>query len=122
ERCYSQGSNTGQSFASMQKSATRGAIFDRERPTLFGRLKDAGYVTAQINARRDDQWLETKRWKRYRRVILDGVDRIDHTEGEGLWDGDRVTDRAIEYLAALPAGARHATWVHYLDPHEPRKR
>ncbi len=122
ERAYSQGTNTGISFASMQRSATRGAVFDEQRPTLFGRLSAAGYVTRFINARRDDAWLETKRWTRYRRIILDGIQTYDHTSGEPLWDGDKVTDRAIEYLSSLPPGTRHATWVHYLDPHEPRKK
>ena len=122
ERAYSQGSNTGNSFASMQRSATRGAIFDASRPTMFGRLAEAGFTTAFLNARRDDVWLETKRWVKYRRIILDGVATIDHTGGEQLWDADRVTDRAIEYLASLPESTRHATWVHYLDPHEPRKK
>jgi len=46
----------------------------------------------------------------------------DHTTGDQLWDGDKVTDRAIEYLSSLPPGGRYATWVHYLDPHEPRKK
>jgi hypothetical protein len=122
ERAYSQGTNTGISFASMQRSATRGAVFDADRPTLWRRLVEAGYTTTFINARRDDAWLETKRWSRYRRIILDGIQTYDHTAGDQLWDGDRVTDRAIEYLSSLPAGGRNATWVHYLDPHEPRKK
>lgn len=121
EHAYSQGSNTGQSFASMQRSATRAAIFD-DAPTLFGRMRDAGMRTTFINARRDDAWLETKRWIKYRSIILDGVDTYDHREGEPLWDADRVTDRAIEYLSSLPADTQHATWIHYLDPHEPRKK
>lgn len=122
DRAYSQGSNTGQSFASMQRSSTRAAVFTRGAPTLFHRLKDAGLRTTFINARRDDAWLETKRWVKYREIILDGVDTYDHREGDPLWDADRVTDRAIEYLGSLPAGTRHATWIHYLDPHEPRKK
>jgi len=122
ERAYSQGSNTGLSFASMQRSATGRHVFDRSRATLFGTLADAGYTTAQINARRDDVWLETRRWRRYRRVILDGIHTIDHTSGDQLWHGDTVTTRAIEYLSALPKGTPHATWVHYLDPHEPREK
>ncbi len=122
ERAYSQGTNTGQSFASMQRSATRGAVFDDSRPSMFGRLAAAGFTTTIINARRDDAWLETKRWARYRKIILDGVSTYDHVSGEPLWDGDGVTDRAIEYLSALDPATRHATWVHYLDPHEPRKK
>jgi arylsulfatase A-like enzyme len=122
ERAYSQGTNTGVSFASMQRSATRGAIFDDDRPTLFGRLAEAGFVTTFINARRDDSWLETRRWTRYRRIILDGIQTYDHTAGDPLWDGDKVTDRAIEYLSSISPDERHATWVHYLDPHEPRKK
>jgi arylsulfatase A-like enzyme len=122
ERAYSQGTNTGVSFASLQRSATRGAVFDRDRPTLFGRLAQAGFATTFVNARRDDAWLETRRWQDYRQVILDGVESIDHVAGDELWDGDRVTDRAIEVLSSLPAEGRHATWVHYLDPHEPRRK
>jgi hypothetical protein len=122
ERAYSQGTNTGNSFASMNRSATRARLFDMEEPTLFTRLSDAGYRTTFINARRDDVWLETKRWVKYRRVILNGIQAIDHTEGEQLWDGDAVTDRAIAFLSSIPAGEPSATWVHYLDPHEPRKK
>lgn len=122
DRAYSQGSNTGQSFASMQRSVTRSAIFTHGAPTLFRRLADAGMRTTFINARRDDAWLETKRWVRYREIILDGVESYDHRDGDQLWDADKVTDRAIEYLGSLPAGTRHATWIHYLDPHEPRKK
>lgn len=122
DRAYSQGSNTGQSFASMQRSVTRSAIFTHGAPTLFRRLADAGMRTTFINARRDDAWLETKRWVRYREIILDGVETYDHRDGDQLWDADKVTDRAIEYLGSLPAGTRHATWIHYLDPHEPRKK
>lgn len=122
DRAYSQGSNTGQSFASMQRSATRASVFAGGAPTLFRRLSDAGMRTTFINARRDNAWLETKRWIKYRAIILDGVETYDHREGDPLWDADRVTDRAIEYLGSLPAGTRHATWIHYLDPHEPRKK
>ncbi len=122
ERAYSQGSNTGISFASMQRSATGQRVFDKSRPTLFGTLERLGFVTAQINARRNDVWLETKRWRKYRRVIVDGLQNIDHTTGEPLWHGDAVTTRAIEYLSALPRDSRHATWIHYLDTHEPREK
>lgn len=122
EHAYSQGSNTGQSFASMQRSSTRAGVFAHGAPTLFRRLAEAGMRTTFINARRDDSWLETKRWVKYREIILDGVETYDHRDGEALWDADRVTDRAIEYLGSLPAGTRHATWIHYLDPHEPRKK
>lgn len=122
ERAYSQGSNTGQSFASMQRSATRASVFTPSAPTLFRRLLDSGMRTTFINARRDNVWLETKRWVKYRGIILDGVETYDHRDGDPLWDADRVTDRAIEYLGSLPAGTRHATWIHYLDPHEPRKK
>jgi hypothetical protein len=122
ERAYSQGSNTGISFATMQRSTTGRDLFDKTRPTLFGTLERAGFTTAQINARRDDMWLETKRWRKYRRIILDGIETIDHTSGERLWNADSVTNRAIEYLSALPPDTRHATWVHYLDPHEPREK
>ena len=91
ERAYSQGTNTGQTFAAMQRSATRGALFDASRPTLFGILKEAGYTTAQVNARRDDDWLSGGMWTEYRRIILDGVDTITHQGGQRLWDGDKVT-------------------------------
>lgn len=122
DRAYSQGTNTGLSFASMQRSRTRGAVFDADAPTMFERLKEAGFRTTFINARRDDVWLETRRWSRYRRIILRGVDSYDHKEGEKLWNGDAVTDRAIAYLSSLGPGTRHATWIHYLDPHEPREK
>lgn len=45
DRAYSQGSNTGQSFASMQRSSTRSAIFTHGAPTLFRRLADAGRLS-----------------------------------------------------------------------------
>lgn len=122
DRAYSEGSNTGQSFASMQRSATRAAVFLPDAPTMFRRLRDGGFRTTFINARRDNVWLETKRWDKYRKIILDGVDTYDHIEGEPLWDADGVTDRAIAYLDSLSPGERHATWIHYLDPHEPRKK
>jgi arylsulfatase A-like enzyme len=122
ERAYSEGTNTGQTFASMQRSATRAALYDDARPTMFRILRDAGYVTAQVNARRDDTWLDGGMWADYRRVILDGVDAKTHQKGKPLWDADKVTDEAIEYLSSIPADARHATWVHYLDPHAPRKK
>ncbi len=122
ERAYSEGTNTGQTFASMQRSATRGGLYDESRPTMFGILKNAGYVTAQVNARRDDSWLDGGMWTEYRRVILDGVDTKTHQKGKPLWDGDKVTDEAIEYLSSLQPGTPHATWVHYLDPHAPRRK
>lgn len=122
DRAYSQGTNTGLSFASMQRSSQRGELFEKDGATMFRTLATSGFDTCFINARRDDSWLETKRWRKYRSIILDGIQRIDHTEGDALWDADKVTDRAIEYLSQLDARTQHATWVHYLDPHEPRKK
>ena len=122
ERAYAQGTNTGQTFASMQRAATRAALYDATRPTMFGRLAAAGYRTAQVNARRDDVWLDGGMWADYRRVILDGIAEATHQKGKPLWDADKVTDQAIEYLSSIGAGERHATWVHYLDPHAPRRK
>ena len=51
---------------------------------MFARLRDAGYRTAQINARRDDDWLTGGMWAEYRRIILDGwklVHNFDRPEG-----------------------------------------
>jgi arylsulfatase A-like enzyme len=89
---------------------------------MFGRLAAAGYRTAQVNARRDDVWLDGGMWADYRRVILDGVAEVTHQKGKPLWDADKVTDEAIEHLSSIGAGERHATWVHYLDPHAPRRK
>ena len=38
ERAYSLSSNTGLTFAGLQRSATRAAVFDKSRPTMFGIL------------------------------------------------------------------------------------
>lgn len=122
ERAYAQGSNTGQTFATMQRSVTRGALYDEARPTMFRTLRDSGYRTAQVNARRDDTWLDGGMWTDYRRILLDGVERVTHVEGKKLWNADKVTDAAIEYLSSLDGAAPHATWVHYFDPHAPRRK
>lgn len=122
ERCYSQGTNTGQTFAALNRSATRGGLYDESRSSLFRRLKEAGYRTAQVNARRDDTWLDGPMWEEYRRALVDGVGEFTHTGGVALWDADKVTDRAIKYFESLAPGERHATWVHYLDPHAPRRK
>lgn len=122
ERCYSQGTNTGQTFAAMNRSATRGGLYDESRSSMFRRLKEAGYRTAQVNARRDDTWLDGPMWEDYRRALVDGIDEFTHTGGPALWDSDKVTDHAIKYFESLAPGERHATWVHYLDPHAPRRK
>lgn len=122
ERCYSQGTNTGQAFASMNRSATRGGLYDGSRSSMFRRMKEAGYRTAQVNAKRDDIWLDGPMWAEYRGALVDGIDDFTHSGGEALWDADEVTDHAIEYLDSLAPGERHATWVHYLDPHSPRQK
>jgi arylsulfatase A-like enzyme len=119
---YSAGSNTGLTFATMQRATTRAAVFGKARPTLFGSLAAAGYVTAQVNASSDSRWLAPRTWRRYRKVIMTGITNVTHQEEAGRWDADRVTDEAIRYIDALPPGARHATWVHYLDQHEPRRK
>jgi arylsulfatase A-like enzyme len=106
----------------MQRSATRGALYDDARTTMFRSLRDAGYRTGQVNARRDDTWLDGGMWTDYRRILLDGVETITHTEGKKLWNADAVTDAAIEYLSSLEASAPHATWVHFFDPHAPRRK
>jgi hypothetical protein len=122
ERAYSLSSNTGLTFAGLQRSATRAAVFDKSRPTMFGILAEAGYATAQVNAASDSRWLAPRTWRRYRKVIMSGIGTVTHQENLGIWDASRVTDEAIAYIEALPAGTRHATWVHYLDPHEPREK
>lgn len=119
---YAMGSNTGLTFASMQRSASRAAVFERGRPTMFATLAEAGYRTAQINASSDSRWLAPRTWRKYRKVIMNGIDEVTHQEDLGRWDADRVTDEAIAYIDALPPGTRHATWVHYLDQHEPRRK
>ena len=123
DACYSQGTNTAVAFSSMQTSASRGGVFEAGRTRLFPRLAEAGYETAQVNAVLEDIWLRAKASSRpYRRVILDGIDTFPHELGEDFWDADRVTDAAIEYLSSLPAEASSATWVHYFDPHTPRRK
>lgn len=121
ERPYSEGTNTGQTFASMNRSRSRGELYDGGA-TMFRRLLDAGYQTAQVNARRDDTWLDGGLWTDYRKILLDGVETVTHTDGKPLWDADKVTDHAIKYLSSVDPSARHATWVHYLDPHAPRRK
>jgi arylsulfatase A-like enzyme len=123
EACYSQGTNTAVAFSAMQTSASRGGVFESGRTRLFPRLKAAGYATGQVNAVLEDIWLRAKASSRpYRRVILDGIDNFPHELGDDFWDADRVTDAAIEYLSSLPADAPSATWVHYFDPHTPRRK
>ena len=122
ERCYSQGTNTGQTFAAMNRSATRGGLYDESRSSMFRRMKEAGYRTAQVNARRDDIWLDGAMWAEYRRALVDGIDEFTHTGGPVLWDSDKVTDHAIKYFESLAPTERHATWVHYFDPHAPRRK
>jgi len=123
DACYSQGTNTAVAFSAMQTSASRGDLFEPDRERLFVRLKRAGYATAQINAVREDIWLRAKSSSRaYRRVILDGIDEFPHELGEEFWDADKVTDAAIAYLSSLPPDAPSATWVHYFDPHTPRRK
>jgi arylsulfatase A-like enzyme len=88
---------------------------------MFETLEGAGFLTAQVNAASDEKWLVLENWKQYRDVIMRGIRNVVHATGEERWDGDRVTDEAIAYLSSLPPDARHATWVHYLDPHLPRE-
>jgi arylsulfatase A-like enzyme len=118
---YSAGTNTGVSFSAMQRSATRGGVFDESRQTLFEAMSGAGFVTAQVNAASDEKWLALESWKPYKDVIMRGIGTATHATGEERWDGDRVTDEAIAYLSSIPPGTRHATWVHYLDTHLPRE-
>jgi arylsulfatase A-like enzyme len=123
DACSSAGTNTAVAFAAMQTSASRGGVFEPDRVRLFPRLAEAGYRTAQVNAVPEDMWLRAKSSSQpYRRVILDGIDEFPHEFGEEFWDADKVTDAAIEYFSALPPDAPSATWVHYFDPHTPRKK
>lgn len=122
ERAYSQATSTGPAFASMQRSAMRGSVFDATRPTLFGLLAEAGYRTALISAGPNDVWLrKNKAWKEYCEIILKGIQETPHSSGN-YWDAHEVTNEAIEHIAAIPSGTPHATWVHYLDPHSPRRK
>jgi arylsulfatase A-like enzyme len=118
---FSAGTNTGVSFSAMQRSATRGGVFDDSRQTLFEAMSGAGFVTAQVNAASDEKWLALDSWKPYKDVIMRGIGKVTHATGEERWDGDRVTDEAIGYFSSIPSGTRHATWVHYLDTHLPRE-
>jgi arylsulfatase A-like enzyme len=123
DSCFSQGTNTAVAFSAMQTSASRGSVFEADRDRLFVRLSKAGFATAQINAVEEGIWLRAKSTSGpYRRVILDGIQTFPHEFGDEFWDADRVTDSAIEYLATLPADRPSATWVHYFDPHTPRRK
>jgi arylsulfatase A-like enzyme len=123
DTCFSQGTNTAVAFSAMQTSASRGGVFESDRERLFVRLSTAGYSTAQINAVEEGIWLRAKSTSGpYRRVILDGIQTFPHELGDEFWDADKVTDSAIEYLSALPADKPSATWVHYFDPHTPRRK
>jgi arylsulfatase A-like enzyme len=120
ERAYSQATCTAPAFACMNLSALREQAFNRSRPTLFGTLRDAGYRTCMVNARSSRNWIAW--WRPYRELLLEGIDEFVHESGNDLWDADRVTDAAIAYLEARDASQKHATWIHYLDPHLPRQR
>lgn len=123
DRCFSPGTNTAVAFSTMQTSASRGGVFEPDRTRLWPTLRGAGYQTGMVNAVLEDIWLRAKSSSTpYRRVILDGIHDFPHELGEDYWDADRVTDAAIEYLSAIPAGAPSAMWVHYFDPHTPRKK
>lgn len=123
DRCSSSGTNTAVAFSAMQTSQFRAAVFEPERARLFPTLAKAGYRTGQVNAVIEDNWLRAKHSSvPYRRVILDGIRDFPHDVGEDFWDADKVTDAAIEYLSSLPADAPSATWIHYFDPHTPRRK
>jgi arylsulfatase A-like enzyme len=123
DACQSAGTNTAVAFSAMQTSASRGGVFEPDRTRLFPRLRAAGYETGQVNAVLEDIWLRAKSSSQpYRRVILDGIHNFPHELGEDFWDADRVTDTAIAYLSSLPADRPSATWVHYFDPHTPRRK
>ncbi len=123
DRCSSSGTNTAVAFSAMQTSQFRAAVFEPNRARLFPALAKAGYRTGQVNAVVEDIWLRAKHSSvPYRRVILDGIRDFPHDVGEDFWDADAVTDAAIAYLSTLPADAPSATWVHYFDPHTPRRK
>lgn len=123
DRCSSSGTNTAVAFSAMQTSQFRAAVFEPDRVRLFPTLSKAGYRTGQVNAVIEDNWLRAKHSSvPYRRVILDGIRDFPHDVGEDFWDADKVTDAAIEYLSSLPADSPSATWVHYFDPHTPRRK
>ncbi len=123
DRCYSAGTNTAVAFSAMQTSGSRGGLFEPEREHLWRRLSSDGYATAQVNAVERDLWLKAKATSTpYREVLLDGIKTFPHELGDDFWDADRVTDAAIAYLSKIPADAPSATWVHYFDPHTPRRK
>jgi arylsulfatase A-like enzyme len=120
EQAYSQATSTGPAFSAMQRSATRAAVFDLSRPTLFGLLKRAGYQTCQVNAYRADLWLAN--FKPYRELLLDGVDSFRHEGDDPIWNGVRTTDEAISYLKSQTVREKYATWIHYWDCHSPHEK
>lgn len=120
EYAVSTGTNTGHSFASLLRSSYMEAIFDRNVPTLTQLSKQAGYQTAFINARQLGDWLTPRRWHRYRPTMIGDFDVL-HLEREREWTAEELTDHAIRYLDALPAGQPHFTWIHYMDVHMPRE-
>lgn len=122
DRAYSQATSTGPAFASMQRSAMRGNVFDASRSTLFGLLAEAGYRTALISAGPDDTWLrKNKAWKQYCEIMFKGIQETPHSSGD-YWDAHQVTNEALAHIASIPSGTTHATWIHYLDPHTPRRK
>lgn len=118
-RAIAQGTNTGHSFVSLLRSSYADAMFDRNVPTLTRLLKDAGYRTASVNARRLDDWIRQRRWHMYRPTMIEDFDVL-HLDGAKAWTAAELTDQMIRYVDGFPAGRPEFVWVHYNDVHNPR--
>ncbi len=119
---YSQGTNTGHSFASMFRSAYGEAIFDERRPSFVEILAGHGYTTAFFSARRISRWLRGATWARYKPILLKGFQFQAHTAQRGQWSAAVLTERLIAYLETVPPDEPFFIWAHYLEPHYPYRR
>ncbi|RMG52460.1 MAG: hypothetical protein D6723_08700 [Acidobacteria bacterium] len=119
---YSQGTNTGHSFASMFRSAYGEAIFDDRRPSFVEILAEHGYATAFFSARRIGRWLRGATWAHYKPILLKGFQFQAHTAQRGQWSADVLTERLIAYLKTVPPNEPFFIWAHYLEPHYPYRR
>jgi arylsulfatase A-like enzyme len=116
---YSQGTNTGHSFASMFRSAYGEAIFDDERPTFIEILAGHRYTTVSFSAKRIEKWLRGQTWERYKPTLLKGIQRQAHSGEQGQWSADDITDEVTKYLKTNSASQPYFIWAHYLEPHYP---
>ncbi|MBI3949698.1 MAG: sulfatase-like hydrolase/transferase [Acidobacteria bacterium] len=119
---YSQGTNTGHSFASMFRSAYGEDIFDEARPTFIQILAEHGYTTVSFSAKRMEKWLRGKTWARYKPTLLKGIQIHAHEDELGQWSADEITDGVIAYLKGASPDKPSFIWAHYLEPHYPYRR